>query len=127
MLSVIITPPTQLVVPVDELKAQLRIDIDAEDALLEAEAVAHSLGDQITLARSLSGLGYVAFRRSELDVAEARWREALAKKLPAEVLDELGRVIEDLQYLRHAPQLSATGSLRAEVLARSRRLLRRMS
>jgi BatD DUF11 like domain len=58
----------------------------------------------------------------------ARWREALAgKKLPAEVLDELGRLIEDLQYLRHAPQLSATGSLRAEVLARSRRLLRRMS
>lgn len=62
----------------------------------------------------------------------ARWREALAarpagKRLPAEVLDELGRVIEDLQYLRHAPQLSATGSLRAEVLARSRHLLRRMS
>lgn len=65
----------------------------------------------------------------------ARWREALAalpagpagQRPPAEVLDELGRVIEDLQYLRHAPQLSATESLRAEVLARSRRLLRRMS
>ncbi|WP_161964993.1 ATP-binding protein [Ornithinimicrobium cerasi] len=50
---------------------------DAEDALLEAEAVARSLGDHVTLARSLSGLGYVAFRRSELDVAETRWREAL--------------------------------------------------
>jgi hypothetical protein len=58
----------------------------------------------------------------------ARWREALAgKKPPAEILDELGRVIEDLQYLRHAPQLSATESLRTEVIARSRRLLRRMS
>lgn len=58
----------------------------------------------------------------------SRWREALAgKKPPAEVLDEMGRVVEDLQYLRHAPQLSATESLRAEVLARSRRLLRRMS
>lgn len=58
----------------------------------------------------------------------ARWREALAgKKLPAEILDELGRVLEDLQYLRNAPQLSATASLQADVIARSRRLLRRMS
>ncbi len=62
----------------------------------------------------------------------ARWREVLTarsegKRPPAEILDELGHMIEDLQYLRHAPQLSATESLRAEVLARSRRLLRRMS
>lgn len=57
----------------------------------------------------------------------ARWREALARKAPAEILDELATLVEDLQYLRHAPQLSTTGSLRAEVLARSRRLLRRMS
>ncbi len=56
----------------------------------------------------------------------SRWREALARKVPAEVLEDLGRLVEDLQYLRHAPQLSATESLRAEVLARSRRLLRRI-
>jgi len=29
--------------------------------------------------------------------------------------------------LRYAPQLSATGALRAEVISRSRRLLRRLS
>lgn len=57
----------------------------------------------------------------------SRWREALARKAPDEVLDDLGRLVEDLQYLRHAPQLSATESLRAEVLARSRRLLRWLS
>jgi hypothetical protein len=57
----------------------------------------------------------------------SHWREMLAaRKVPAEALDDLDRLVEDLQYLRYAPQLSATDSLRAEVIARSRRLLRRM-
>ncbi|HEX3527440.1 MAG TPA: BatD family protein [Thermoanaerobaculia bacterium] len=40
--------------------------------------------------------------------------------------DELCRLAEDLQYLRNAPQLSATEALGAEALARSHRLLRRL-
>lgn len=49
---------------------------DAETALQEAAALAGDR-DDVTLARSASGLGYVAFRRSDLDDAERRWREAL--------------------------------------------------
>jgi hypothetical protein len=58
----------------------------------------------------------------------SHWRETLAvRKVPAEALTDLDGLVEDLQYLRYAPQLSATNALRAEVIARSRRLLRRMS
>ncbi len=42
-------------------------------------------------------------------------------------LDDLDLLIEDLQYLRFAPQLSTTDSLRADALERSRRLLRRLA
>jgi hypothetical protein len=56
------------------------------------------------------------------------WRELLASRgVPQDSLDELGRLLDDVQYLRYAPQLSATEALRTEVIARSRRLLRRMS
>jgi hypothetical protein len=57
----------------------------------------------------------------------ARWRELLAaRRVDAGILDELGCLVDDLQYLRYAPQLSATGALQAEVVSRSRRLLRRL-
>ncbi|HKI02820.1 MAG TPA: BatD family protein [Thermoanaerobaculia bacterium] len=57
----------------------------------------------------------------------SRWRELLAAdRVDAGILDDLDRLVEDLQYLRYAPQLSATGSLRDEVISRSRRLLRRL-
>jgi hypothetical protein len=58
----------------------------------------------------------------------SRWRERLAGQgVEAEALDGLDLLIEDLQYLRHAPQLSTTDALRADALARCRRLLRRLS
>jgi hypothetical protein len=58
----------------------------------------------------------------------SRWRELLAARgVEAEPLAELGLLIEDLQYLRSAPQLSTTDALRADALTRSRRLLRRLS
>ncbi len=58
----------------------------------------------------------------------SRWRELLAGQgVEAGALDELGLLIEDLQYLRFAPQLSTTDALRADALARCRRLLRRLS
>jgi hypothetical protein len=44
----------------------------------------------------------------------------------AGALNELGQLLDDLEYLRYAPQLSTTGTLRSEVLARCRRLLRRL-
>jgi hypothetical protein len=58
----------------------------------------------------------------------SRWRELLAARgVEAEPLAELGLLIEDLQYLRSAPQLSSTDALRADALARSRRLVRRLA
>jgi hypothetical protein len=58
----------------------------------------------------------------------SRWRELLAGQgVEEEALDELDLLIEDLQYLRFAPQLSTTEALRADALARCRRLARRLS
>jgi oxygen tolerance protein BatD len=57
----------------------------------------------------------------------SRWREALASRgVNLQGLDELERVIEDVQYLRFAPQLSTTDTLRAEVISRCRRVARRL-
>ncbi|HEX6899948.1 MAG TPA: BatD family protein [Thermoanaerobaculia bacterium] len=59
--------------------------------------------------------------------SSSRWREMLAARgVTLEALDELGRLLEDLSYLRYAPQLSSTDNLRAETLARCRLLLRRL-
>jgi hypothetical protein len=60
----------------------------------------------------------------------AKWSTALAGTRGARVDDaslaELDALLDELDYLRHAPQLSTTDTLRAEALARSRRLLRRL-
>ncbi|WP_256842959.1 ATP-binding protein [Ornithinimicrobium cryptoxanthini] len=50
---------------------------DAEAAFRQADEIASLQEDETTQARSRSGLGYVAFRNSALDEAEARWSEAL--------------------------------------------------
>lgn len=77
---------------------------------------------------------------------EAAWRELLAERwrIPASLpldrwpraaeerggdaatVDEIRALVDDLQFLRQAPQLSATEAVRGEILDRSRRLLRRM-
>jgi hypothetical protein len=58
----------------------------------------------------------------------SRWRPWLAARgVEAEPLAELDLLIEDLQYLRSAPQLSTTDAMRADALARSRRLVRRLA
>jgi hypothetical protein len=55
------------------------------------------------------------------------WGQALeVRGGDPEAAQELCRLAEDLHYLRNAPQLSATEDLRAEALARSHRLLRRL-
>ena len=57
----------------------------------------------------------------------SRWSEHLAGQgVDASVLNELGQLLDDLEYLRHAPQLSTTDTLRSEALAHCRRLLRRL-
>lgn len=58
----------------------------------------------------------------------SRWHELLAAQgVGPGALDELGLLIEDLQYLRYAPQLSTTDTLRFDAIDRSRRLLRRLA
>lgn len=61
------------------------------------------------------------------EVPSSRWMDFLAlRNAPADALDEITRLVEDLHYLRYAPQLSTTGTLRGDVLSRCRRLLRRL-
>ncbi|MFY9820414.1 MAG: hypothetical protein WAM82_03475, partial [Thermoanaerobaculia bacterium] len=60
----------------------------------------------------------------------AKWSAALAGVSGVRVGDaslaELEALLDELDYLRHAPQLSTTDTLRTEALARSRRLLRQL-
>jgi hypothetical protein len=56
-----------------------------------------------------------------------KWSAALARHPVGDAsLAELEALLDELDYLRNAPQLSTTDTLRADVLSRSRRLLRRM-
>jgi hypothetical protein len=62
-----------------------------------------------------------------LGTPAARWGRMLAEQgADLAATEELVRLAEDLHYLRFAPQLSETGSLVAEAIDRSRRLLRRL-
>lgn len=56
----------------------------------------------------------------------SRWGErAAAGGAAPETAAELGRLADDLNYLRHAPQLSTTATLKSEALESCRSLLRR--
>lgn len=58
-------------------------------------------------------------------VPAARWPdELLTRGARRETCRELRRVLEEIHYLRFAPELSATGSLTAELVRRSERLAR---
>jgi hypothetical protein len=57
----------------------------------------------------------------------SRWAELLGRQGVARpVTDELVELMEDLHYLRYAPELAATAPLREELWQRSRRLLRQL-
>lgn len=97
-----------------------------EEALRQAEAEERPRQVAARIEEAWRGL---LAERWEIPPAtsSSHWREMLAARgAPPEALDELGRLLEDLRYLRYAPQLSATDNLRAEVLSRCRLLRRRL-
>jgi predicted component of viral defense system (DUF524 family) len=55
-------------------------------------------------------------------------RQSLAESaLDPGRLERIEAVLEEIEYLRHAPELSDVGHLREEILDRSLRLLRDLS
>jgi len=72
--------------------------------------------------------GYLAGRCGlPVTTPAARWSAVLAAQgMASDLADEVARLAEELHYLRYAPQLSTTGAVRDEMLARSRQLLRRL-
>jgi len=57
----------------------------------------------------------------------AKWSAVLARyRVDGASLAELDSLLDELDYLRHAPQLSTTATLVTEALGRCRRLLRRL-
>jgi hypothetical protein len=57
----------------------------------------------------------------------ARWGAVLAAQgVASDIADEVTRLVEELHYLRYAPQLSTTGAVRDQLVSRSRQLLRRL-
>ena len=61
------------------------------------------------------------------EIPSNRWAETLLLKgAPEDAVEQLARLVDDLHYLRYAPQLSATETLRGEVISQSRRLLSRL-
>lgn len=58
-------------------------------------------------------------------LAPHRWApELLHRGVPEAAAEALARLVQDLELLRHAPQLAATGCLRDEILASSLQLAR---
>ncbi len=57
-----------------------------------------------------------------------QWREHLLHSgTSLATAEDLGRLTQDLHYLRYAPELSSTDELRADLLDRSRRLLKALA
>lgn len=70
------------------------------------------------------------FLHAVLDLAReapaSHWQERLIDRgAPVELSRDIGRLAEDLHYLRNAPKLAATDDLRDDLVERSRRLARR--
>ncbi|MDH3744001.1 MAG: BatD family protein [Acidobacteriota bacterium] len=64
----------------------------------------------------------------EETASPAHWGDLLeAKGASPETVEQMDRLAEDLDYLRHAPELAASDMVRAEILDRSTRLLRALA
>lgn len=103
----------------------------ASTAELEAKLKEAAREDRPRHAASLVEDGWRALLASRWGVPTTtpppRWGAALAASgAPPELADEMLQLIEELHYLRYAPQLSTTAAVRDEVLSRSRQLLRRL-
>jgi len=94
-----------------------------------AEAVADERPRQTAIAVEAAWVDLLAER---FDVPPgtppSRWSAALAASaVDARLRDALDELIDDLHYLRNAPQLSTTAELTGELAERSRRLARRLA
>lgn len=103
----------------------------ASTAELEAKLKQAAREDRPRHAASLVEDGWRALLAARWGVPPTtpppRWGAALAASgAPPELADEMLQLIEELHYLRYAPQLSTTAAVRDEVLSRSRQLLRRL-
>ena len=59
------------------------------------------------------------------DADSSRWGDILASRdVDSEIAAAMGKLASDLHYLRFAPQLSSTESLRSDLFETSRVLLR---
>jgi BatD DUF11 like domain len=87
--------------------------------------------DHPRLAASMVEEGWRAYLAARWglppDLSPSRWGAWLAAHgAPVEIADATVRLVEELHYLRYAPQLSTTSAVRDELLAQSRQLLRRL-
>lgn len=98
----------------------------------------------VRLRRRLTSLPVDLAVRETVEAIEHAWREFLAERwkltpglaphrwtqellhrgAPAEAADALARLVQDLELLRHAPQLATTSCLRDEIVASSLKLAR---
>jgi hypothetical protein len=102
----------------------------AHDDLRRALAEAASESRPRALAQRLEE-AWRAFFARVLDLPSeatgARWLDHLAERgLDPALRGELATLVDDLRYLRQAPQLASVGELQREVLARSERLSNRL-
>lgn len=105
-------------------------DRDGERRLAARLAQAESTGRSRQAAAQIEE-AWREFLAARWDVPPSappsHWGDLLAgRNAPPEAVAEMGRLVDDLHYLRHAPQLSAVDTVRGEVLDRCRRLARRL-
>lgn len=102
------------------------LDNGMEEALRTAETEARPRQAAALIEEAWRNL---LAERWQIPVATStpHWPAMLAERgVAPDILDELRRLLEDLRFLRYAPQLSATDNLRSELVSRSRLLLRRL-
>lgn len=111
-----------------------RSEAKLDDAAHHFEAeLAHALAEdrpRRTAVLLESAWNHLLAARWELDtpILSFGWEDAAVQRGVAPVqATELGRIAEDLHFLRTAPQLSSAEALRDEIVERSRRLARELA
>jgi hypothetical protein len=103
--------------------ARRRLLAEVHAALGEAQP-RHAAGAAEEAWRSFLGCRY----QLPPDAPPAQWPRLLAARgLAPALAGELVRLVDDIHYLRYAPQLASTDALQRELLERSRRLARHLA